>query len=154
MNTLIVDDVSNSFSLTTPAMYSAPSESAHLADDTTTTLSDGAHLAETPQVVGNSNIDAKPWKDILGDDCILRKKEEGQPAATQGGQAAATLQSENCTHCGDTHPAVSSAASEGSCRDKAPEPNIPQRAQGASVDEWCSYCDDRVVEYRCGECPA
>ena len=79
-----------------------------------TTPSDGAHLAETPQVVGDPNCDSKTWKDILGDDRILRKKEEGQPAATQKG--------EDCTHCGDTHPTVSGAGSAGSCSEKAPDP--------------------------------
>ena len=87
-------------------MYSAPSESAHLAEDTTTTPSDGAHLAETPQVVGDPNCDSKTWKDILGDDCILRKKEEGQPAATQGRRPAATQKGADCSHCGDTHPTL------------------------------------------------
>ena len=70
-------DDSNSFSLTTPAMYSAPSESAHLAEDTTTTPSDGAHLAETPQVVGDPTCRSKTWKYVLGDDRIWRKQGEG-----------------------------------------------------------------------------
>jgi hypothetical protein len=68
---------------------------AHLAEDTTTTPSDGAHLAETPQFLGDPNCDSKTWKDILEDDRILRKMEEGQPAATQGGQPAATQKSED-----------------------------------------------------------
>ena len=46
-----VAEASSLFSLTEPAMHSAPSESAHLAEDTTTPYSDGAHLAETPTVV-------------------------------------------------------------------------------------------------------
>ena len=41
--------VDSLLSLTTPAMHNALSGSAHLAEDTTTAPSDGAHLAETPQ---------------------------------------------------------------------------------------------------------
>ena len=74
--------------------------------------------------------------------------EERQPAATQERQPAATQKGEDCTHCSDTHPAVSSAGSG----DAFPEPTTPQRAQSALVDELCSYCDDRVIDYRCGEC--
>ena len=59
-----------------------------------------------------------------------------------------TQKSEDCTHCSGTHPAVSSARSG----DAFPEPTTPQRAQSALVDELCSYCDDRVIDYRCGEC--
>ena len=100
-------------------MHSAPSKNAHFAEDTTTTPSDGAHLAETPQVVEDPNCDSKTWKDMLGDDRILRKKGRGQPAATQKGQPAATQEGEDGTHCGDTHPTVSGAGS-GSSSDSAP----------------------------------
>ena len=48
---------------------------------------------------------------------------EGLPAATQGGQPAATQKSEDCTHCGDTHPTVSIAGSGGVCSEKVPEPS-------------------------------
>ena len=47
------------------SLFSAPSESAHLAEGTTTTPSDGTHLAETPQVVGDPNWDSKTRKDIF-----------------------------------------------------------------------------------------
>jgi hypothetical protein len=59
-----------------------------------------------------------------------RENAEGQPAATQRGQPAATQKGEDCTHCGDTHPAVSSAGSGYAL----PESTTPQRAQGASVE--------------------
>ena len=113
-------------------LFSAPSESAHIAEDTTTTPSDGAHLVETPQVVGPTRHPPAPapWTDILGDDRSLHKKEKRQPAATQKRQPAATQKGEDCTHCGDTHPTVSGAGSGGSCSEKAPEPTTPQRAQG------------------------
>ena len=71
--------------------------------------------------------------------------EERQPAATQEKQPAATQKSKDCTHCCDTHPAVSSAESG----DAFPQ---PKRPQSALVDELCSFCDNRVVDYRCGDC--
>ena len=147
MNTLVVADASNSFSLTTPAMYSAPSESAHLAEDTTTTPSDGAHLAETPQVVGNPNCDSKTWKDILGDDCILRKKEEGQPAATQGDKQLQPFKAK-------TAPTVAIHILQFLVQHLKVPAEIKLQSQTFHNDEWGSYCDDRVVECSCRECPA
>ena len=84
--------------------------------DTTTTPSDGAHLAETPQVVGDPTCDSKTWKYMLG-----------QPAATQRKKPAAAQEGEECTPCGDTHPTVSNAGSGDSCSEKVPEPTAPQR---------------------------
>ena len=113
-------------------LFSARSESAHIAEDTTTAPSDGTHLVETAQVVEPTRHPPAhaPWTDILGDDRDLHKKETRQPAATQKTQLAVTQKGEDCTHCGDTHPTVSGAGSRGSCSEKAPEPTTPQRAQG------------------------
>jgi hypothetical protein len=54
---------------------------------------------------------------------------EELPPATQERQPAASQKGEDCTHCGDTHPTISSAGSGGSCSEKIPEPTTPQRAQ-------------------------
>ena len=71
--------------------------------------------------------------------------EEGQPAATQIGQPAAIQKSEDCTHCGDTHPTVSSAGSGGSCSEKVPEPTTPQRAQRHTEDEYLPFLTERAI---------
>ena len=71
--------------------------------------------------------------------------EEGQPAATQIGQPAAIQKSEDCTHCGGTHPTVSSAGSGGSCSEKGPEPTTPQRAQRHTEDEYLPFLRERAI---------